>query len=38
MKKAVVIGGYGHIGSYVVPKLVDDGYDASKIPFIRIGL
>ncbi len=31
MKKAVVIGGYGHIGSYVVPKLVDNGYDVTVV-------
>jgi len=32
MKKAIVIGGYGHIGSYLVPRLVrDGGYDVSVI-------
>lgn len=31
MKKAVVIGGFGHIGSYVVPKLVERGYDVTAI-------
>lgn len=31
MKKAVVIGGYGHIGSYVVPKLAENGYEVTVI-------
>ena len=31
MKKAVVIGGAGHIGSYLVPKLVNMGYSVSVI-------
>jgi nucleoside-diphosphate-sugar epimerase len=31
MKKAVVIGGYGHIGSYLVPELVDNGFDVTVV-------
>lgn len=31
MKTAVVIGGYGHIGSYLVPELVENGYDVTVI-------
>lgn len=31
MKKAVVIGGCGHIGSYLVPRLVEAGYDVTSI-------
>lgn len=31
MKKAVVIGGYGHIGSYLVPKLCESGYEVTVI-------
>ena len=32
MKKAIVIGGYGHIGSYLVPKLVEEGgYEVTVI-------
>lgn len=32
MKKAVVIGGYGHIGAYLVPRLVNEGgYDVAVI-------
>ena len=31
-KKAVVIGGYGHIGSYLVPRLIKEGgYDVTVI-------
>lgn len=29
--KAVVIGGYGHIGTYLVPMLVDGGYEVTAI-------
>ena len=32
MKTAVVIGGYGHIGSYLVPRLVKEGgYDVTVV-------
>ena len=31
MKKAVVIGAYGHIGSYMVPALYDAGYEVTVI-------
>ena len=31
MKKAVVIGGYGHIGSYLVPELVNNGYEVTVV-------
>lgn len=32
MKKAVVIGGFGHIGSYLVPRLIrEGGYDVTVI-------
>ncbi len=31
MKKAVVIGGCGHIGSYLVPRLAENGYDVTAI-------
>lgn len=31
MKKAVVIGGFGHIGSYIVPKLANAGYEVTVI-------
>ncbi|WP_287714118.1 NAD-dependent epimerase/dehydratase family protein [Blautia sp.] len=31
MKKAVVIGAYGHIGTYLVPMLVDGGYKVTAI-------
>lgn len=31
MKKAVVIGGGGHIGTYLVPKLYERGYDITVI-------
>lgn len=31
MKTAVIIGGYGHIGSYLVPTLVENGYDVTVI-------
>lgn len=31
MKKAIVIGGSGHVGSYIVPQLVKDGYNVISI-------
>ena len=31
MKKAIVIGGCGHIGSYMVPKLVENGYQVTSV-------
>ena len=31
MKTAVVIGGYGHIGSYLVPMLAENGYDVTVV-------
>lgn len=31
MKKAIVIGGYGHIGSYLVPRLSENGYEVTVI-------
>lgn len=31
MKTAVVIGGCGHIGSYLVPQLVENGYEVTSI-------
>lgn len=31
MKTAVVIGGYGHIGSYLVPELVENGYEVTVV-------
>lgn len=31
MSKAVVIGAYGHIGTYLVPMLVDGGYEVTAI-------
>ena len=31
MKKAIVTGGCGHIGTYLVPMLVNAGYEVASI-------
>ena len=31
MKKAIVIGGLGHVGSYLTPRLVEAGYEVTAI-------